>query len=493
MERNRFSLLCRIGLLSGAVAMPLAAPSADGFYAGILGGANFLKKQNYKIYGYEPPLIIGITPPADGETISRVGFDTGYIGGLTAGYAFGALRPELELAYRSNEVKNQKDRDVITTELAPATEKGDSVNAKTAMANLWFDLLGAESSFRPYIGGGAGVAGVRFRKASFDGEALGSDDDTIGAWQAGAGLGFALTPKLVLSLDYRYLRGFKRAEYDFDRGTAGSTKAHYQTDAALLGLRYSFGGEEAPAPAPVEPVAVVPALAICADTTDNDGDGQIDYPNDPGCAAADDGDETDPAVCSDGKDNDGDGLIDFPSDKGCSAADDGDETDPCKTPGVGEKISLKGCGTGDVIVLRGVNFDFDKSSLTANARTLLDDVAAELTAYPDIKVELSGHTDAKGTDDYNQALSDRRAKAVLKYLKAQGIAADRMTALGYGQSKPVADNETDEGRELNRRVELKVLEGSAGVTVETAAPAPTASEPAAADAPAADADAGPAP
>lgn len=254
-----------------------------------------------------------------------------------------------------------------------------------------------------------------------------------------------------------------------------------------VGLQLPFGFRADPVPEPVEPVAVVPPVSICSDGQDNDGDGLVDFPNDPGCAAADDGDETDPAQCSDGKDNDGDGAVDHPADKGCLGADDNDETDPCKTPEAGERISLKGCGTGDIIVLRGVNFEFDKARLTANAKTILDNVAEELAAYPEITVELSGHTDAKGSDEYNQRLSDKRAASVKTYLVGKGIDADRMTTVGYGESKPVADNETDEGRELNRRTELRVTAGVAGATAavtEAAAPAADASV---AEVPAADA------
>lgn len=247
-----------------------------------------------------------------------------------------------------------------------------------------------------------------------------------------------------------------------------------------LGLQLPFGASPKPVPTPMPAVAVVEPLSICADGTDNDGDGKVDFPADRGCQSKDDDNETDPPACSDGLDNDGDGLIDFPADKGCSAADDSDETDPCKPPVPGERISLRGCGTGDVIVLKGVNFEFDKSRLTPNAKVILDNVAEELSAYPDVQVEIGGHTDAKGTDVYNSRLSEQRAASVVKYLEDKGIAADRMTASGYGESQPVADNETDEGREVNRRVELKITSG----TTKSLAPADTvpATEPAAADA-----------
>lgn len=242
-----------------------------------------------------------------------------------------------------------------------------------------------------------------------------------------------------------------------------------------VGLQLPMGFKPAPVPPPVETVAVVPTLPQCSDGKDNDVDVKIDFPTDPGCKSAEDDDETDPPQCSDGKDNDGDGLIDFPADKGCTSVEDNDETDPpppCMPPESNERVSLKGCGTGDIIVLRGVNFEFDKATLTANAKTILDGVASELLGYPEIKVELSGHTDARGSDVYNLRLSDKRAASVLKYLVGKGIAADRMTSIGYGETKPVADNETDAGRELNRRVELKITSGSA-----TVAPTPPVATP----------------
>ncbi|MGQ0620141.1 MAG: OmpA family protein [Panacagrimonas sp.] len=257
---------------------------------------------------------------------------------------------------------------------------------------------------------------------------------------------------------YRYSDRFLERESDFIADIAAP--GEFKDILVNVGLQLPFR-KLAPPPPPPPPVAIVPPAAICADTQDNDGDGLIDFPGDPGCSSADDADETDPPVCSDGKDNDGDGLVDFPADKGCTAADDTDEVDPCKTPAPGERISLKGCGTGDIIVLRGVNFEFDKARLTVNAKTILDNVGEELTAYPEIEVELSGHTDAKGSDEYNQSLSDKRAASVKTYLVSKDIADARMTTVGMGEAQPVADNETDEGRELNRRVELKVTKGVA--------------------------------
>ncbi len=133
---------------------------------------------------------------------------------------------------------------------------------------------------------------------------------------------------------------------------------------------------------------------------------------------------------------------------------------PCQMPESGQPISLAGCKSGDTIVLHGVNFEFNKATLTLNAKSLLDQVAGALIARPDIKVEIDGHTDGKGSDAYNQKLSDSRAMSVASYLVSHGVAKDRLSSKGFGKSMPIADNATDEGREQNRRVELKVLESA---------------------------------
>ena len=168
---------------------------------------------------------------------------------------------------------------------------------------------------------------------------------------------------------------------------------------------------------------------------------------------------------------------------------------PGQPPAPGQPISLEGCKTGDVIVLHGVNFEFNKASLTVNAKTLLNQVSDALLARKDIKVEIDGHTDGKGSGPYNLKLSDRRAASVRQYLIGRGIDADRMTSKGFGKTMPIADNNTDEGRELNRRVELKVTDSNGGVSSDTGATAPEAAPaaPAADAAPAAPAaDAAPA-
>jgi outer membrane protein OmpA-like peptidoglycan-associated protein len=108
------------------------------------------------------------------------------------------------------------------------------------------------------------------------------------------------------------------------------------------------------------------------------------------------------------------------------------------------------------IVLRGVNFDFDKSNIRADARPVLDEAISSLQREGGIAVIAEGHTDSVGTDAYNKRLSERRAKAVRDYLVKGGISAKRIETVGYGESKPIASNDTADGRAQNRRVELHI-------------------------------------
>ncbi|HEY1077641.1 MAG TPA: OmpA family protein [Fontimonas sp.] len=104
-------------------------------------------------------------------------------------------------------------------------------------------------------------------------------------------------------------------------------------------------------------------------------------------------------------------------------------------------------------------FGFDQSTLTPTAQSTLDNAASTINElaeqHPSLKVKVDGHTDWVGTDGYNQALGERRANAVKQYLERKGVASDRIDTTSYGESKPVATNETDEGRALNRRAEVR--------------------------------------
>jgi outer membrane protein OmpA-like peptidoglycan-associated protein len=121
-------------------------------------------------------------------------------------------------------------------------------------------------------------------------------------------------------------------------------------------------------------------------------------------------------------------------------------------------VSVAGAAaaTKKTIVLRGINFDFDKAVIKPEAEPVLDAAVDVLKENPDVKVRVGGHTDSVGTDAYNQGLSERRAKSVRDYLVKHGIDASRLTAVGFGESQPVADNKTKDGRAQNRRVTLDV-------------------------------------
>lgn len=107
------------------------------------------------------------------------------------------------------------------------------------------------------------------------------------------------------------------------------------------------------------------------------------------------------------------------------------------------------------VALYGINFDFNKATLRPDSDPTLQKVLALLKSRADLKLEVQGHTDNVGSDDYNLKLSDARASSVVAWLVSKGIAADRLTAHGYGMRMPIADNGSDEGRAKNRRVELQ--------------------------------------
>ena len=152
--------------------------------------------------------------------------------------------------------------------------------------------------------------------------------------------------------------------------------------------------------------------------------------------------------CAD-QDSDGDGV------NNCN--------DRCPNSQAGEAIGPDGCKVQISIDLKGVNFDFDKSTLRPDAVAILNEAVEILKRYPELRVEVAGHTDSKGTDAYNQSLSQRRAQAVYDYLTTNGIDASRLVGpTGYGESRPIAPNTNDDGsdnpdgRAKNRRTELNV-------------------------------------
>jgi len=262
----------------------------------------------------------------------------------------------------------------------------------------------------------------------------------------------------------------------------GQRKAFYEGIAGV-GVLIPLGSTAAAAPAPAEeaPAEIVPVAS-----GDADGDGVPDDADQ--CPDTPAGTVVDATGCP-------------------QAAPEPAPLVNCAPPAAGDAVDLNGCKVAAPVVLRGVNFDLDSARLTPNAKAILDGVSDALLAQPDIKAEVGGHTSSEGSDAYNQKLSERRAASVESYLVEHGVVADRLTSKGYGESMPIADNNTQEGRELNRRVELKVTNAigdapaaapAAEATAEAApeaapeAPAETAAPTEEAPAEAAPADAAPA-
>ncbi|WP_428310762.1 OmpA family protein [Hydrocarboniphaga sp.] len=317
--------------------------------------------------------------------------------------------------------------------------------------------------FQPFILAGGGYTSEKV------------NGDNGGAGYANVGLGFfvPLTEGLKLRPEARYVAVFS------DHGSAsGDDSPLYDLEVGLA-LQADIGKRK---PLDADGDGVVDPNDACPNTPagvqvdsrgcplDADGDGVADYldkcPNTPrgapvnaqGCPV----------------DSDGDGVADY-LDKcpntprgatvdasGCPIDSDRDGVpdyaDKCPNTPYGLKVDAEGCvREAQTIVLQNVNFEFNKATLTADSKTVLDGVATGLKSDPNMKVELAGHTDSKGSDAYNLKLSQNRANSVKAYLVTQGIPASRLTAKGYGETKPVATNDTDEGRAQNRRVEFRVL------------------------------------
>jgi OOP family OmpA-OmpF porin len=133
-----------------------------------------------------------------------------------------------------------------------------------------------------------------------------------------------------------------------------------------------------------------------------------------------------------------------------------DATDACPGTEAGTAVDERGCPVRvpETVILKGVNFQFNRAKLTPDSRDTLVEVANSLAGNPEVHVEVAGYTDSQGDSAYNQRLSQRRAEAVEKFLVANGASPAQLTARGYGESQPVASNKTASGRAQNRRVAL---------------------------------------
>jgi OOP family OmpA-OmpF porin len=242
----------------------------------------------------------------------------------------------------------------------------------------------------------------------------GEIEDGNFAAKVGVGLQTTFEKRVAVRAELAYRADFNDTSYaangsqDWEGYPHNAEESWFGDALASIGVVIPLG------PEPTAPVAPAPVAPSCADM-----------------------------------DSDGDGVND------CN--------DRCPGSQAGQTIGPDGCPVPVSIDLKGVNFDFDKSTLRPDAVSILNEAIEILKRYPELRVEVAGHTDSKGTDAYNQSLSERRASAVYDYLTSNGIASSRLVGPnGYGESRPIAPNENSdgsdnpEGRARNRRTELNV-------------------------------------
>jgi len=261
-----------------------------------------------------------------------------------------------------------------------------------------------ESKLAPYVAAGIG-------SLNLDPDIGGDTTDMV--FNYGAGLKYFFTDAIALRADLRHLVAFGDPENNL---------------AFTVGLTFSFGGEK-------KKVVPPPPPAPCPDS-DKDGvcDDQDKCPGTPA------GVKVDSRGCC--LDSDSDGVCDY--------------KDKCPGTPAGAKVDENGCPIilkEKVSIELRVEFDFDQAVVKPQYYDEIKKVADFMKAYIYTKAVLEGHTDSMGSDKYNQKLSQKRAEAVKQCLIDKfGVAPERLSAVGYGESRPIADNNTDEGRQRNRRV-----------------------------------------
>jgi len=272
-----------------------------------------------------------------------------------------------------------------------------------------------DSLVSPYVIGGLGYLRADVGEPDFGG--LPPAGSTSSGASATGGLGL----KVRFGESNWALRSEWRLRHAFDESL---------TDHIVsVGLQYTFGDG-----ADAAPMAAAAAAAPVA-AMDSDGDGVVDArdvcPNTPR------GTTVDAFGCT--ADTDRDGVP--------------DDDDQC--PGTwGAEVDADGC---EPVRLKNVYFDIESAVLTAYARGKLDEAVVILRANPELQVDIAGHADSSGPEEFNMALSIRRAEAVRAYLEQAGIDSARLTTRGYGESQPMGSNDTFVGRADNRRVELHAM------------------------------------
>ncbi len=357
----------RLGNSIIAAALLAAAPSfaaADSkVYVDIAGGANFLEDAD--ISG------TGLSTEAD--------FDTGFAVKAAVGNAMDTgFRFEAEVAYRDN------DADGVG-----GSSAGGDVTAWSLMGNVIYDIK-TRGRLTPYIGVGAGVAGIDWNEVTPVGGGSVDDNDTRFAYQGIAGAAYAINENLQLTLDYRY---FATEEPEFTTSTGTDFDAGYQSHTIMVGLRWTFR-EAKPRPAPEPPPMPAPVVTPMPE----------------------------PAP--------------MPAPRPAPVA----KPKPKPAPPI----------TRSFLVF----FDWDKSDITAEARRVIGQAAANSRKAGVTRITLTGHADRSGPERYNMALSLRRANAVKRELMRNGVAAKDIAIFGRGETQPLVPTPDGVREPQNRRVEI---------------------------------------
>ncbi len=314
--------------------------------------------------------------------------------------------------------------------------------------------------FSPYLHAGVGLLDVEPDNSTGDNGAM---------YSFGAGFYLDIGESNIA------LRGEWRHRID------SATSSDFGDDLVSVGIQIPFG-DTSPKWIDTDGDGVADTMDRCPGTPagtqvdaygcelDSDGDGVKDSKDE--CPGTPAGTAVDARGCP--LDSDGDGVTDDKDEcpntvagatvdeRGCEVDSDGDgvvdRLDECPGTPAGTPVDNKGCPVEGDYVLKGVNFESNSDQLRAGSAAVLNEVVDTLKKYPDISFVVEGHTDSDGSAEYNAGLSERRAQTVYDYLASNGIAEDRMSVRGYGESQPIADNSTAAGKAQNRRVVLSVNE-----------------------------------
>jgi len=352
--------------------------------------------------------------------------------------------------------------------------------------------------YRPFVVLGLGVNSWRSELGLVD--VVTPEGTEVEATEGAVKLGLGVELDLAAHLSFE-VRGtgniLLREDDEMDLGGIGDPNdSEIEITAAIL---HTFSGERPP---PVETTRRYLGYCGTRRPRDSDQDGVFDKddrcPDTPvgvrvdarGCPVDSDGDGVDDGLdqcpntpvgatvdrrgCPGDSDGDGvyDGLDRCPDTparvvvdrSGCPLDTDGDGVpdgiDECPDTPWGADVDDRGCiiPLPAPMVLVGVTFQSGTANLLPSALGVLNEMADDLRTHPDVRVEIRGHTDSVGGDDLNRDLSQRRAESVRNYLISRGVAAHRLTAVGLGESEPIAPNDTPNGRAKNRRVEFRRID-----------------------------------